>query len=458
MLSLEQTAEKIKDLLTICLAKAIDVSLKDALGYNWFEYFKQDDSKKKKEHIILRPEHHSVYDLDFQALLKLMKFHMDLRVYILSYFHPNETDIDVKYGKNSLFDNLLYRLMTLYRNQIAAHKKASDVERSMSGKYSNTTYSYDDAIADMKKLAENFSILRDRNGNSYYTIICNIANEYYNQATTSYYSIRETIAVEQLGITVPEFIQICEEFRIRVASTNNELVFASGNYNETIDIIRKQLMMIREAESSRASSRKSLIISICVTGVLSIIVLGLIVVFVLNSGLGGGNTNTGSSSTSYSDRDDDDDDDDDRNNDKDNDKGDDSSDKDGIKSDPQSLQDDEIDGDESNRFIDQYNYEPEDGVLSVKPANVYYNGDTIVAKCYIVNGTDHTVDNVLINDLELSVNGETVCEAAFNKTSVEVNLESGDHYLQTFTFPAETIKQWDADLEKIVSFCDIKED
>ena len=461
MSTVDQTAERIKDLLTLCLAKGIDVSLKDALGHNWFEYFKQDDSKKKKEHIILRPEHHTVYDLDFQALLKLMKFHMDLRVYILSYFHPGETDIDVKYGKNSLFDNILYRLMTLYRNQIAAHKKASDVEQAISGTKNNTTYSYDDAITDMKKLAENFSTVTDGNGVSYYTMICNIANEYYNQASISYYSIREVIAVEQLGINPTEFIQICEEFRIPIASTNNEFVFATNNYNETIDLIKKQLVRIRETESSKMAGRRSLIISICVTGVLCVIVLGLILTYLLKSPSGNEPVDADSSS-SYSDDDDTDSRsdkaskaDEDEDGDKDNDSS--SSDSAGIKSSSQNLQDEDISGDESNRYINQYNYEPEEGVLSVKPANVYYEGNTIVAKCYIINGTDHTVDSVLINDLELSVNGETICEAAFNSKAVEVDLESGEHYLQTFTFPANTIKLTDADLENLVSFCDIQE-
>ena len=203
MASIQQTADKIKDILTICLAKSIDQALQYSMGYNWFDYFRQNDANKKKEHMILRPEHRSVYDLDFQALLKLLKFHMDLRTYVLSYYHPNETDIDIKYGRNSLFDNLLYRLMTLYRNQIAAHKKASDVERALSGEKSSTTYSYDDAIADMKKLAENFSIVVDNNGVSYYSTICSIANNYYNQSAYTYYSIQEAIEIKA-GTAVPK--------------------------------------------------------------------------------------------------------------------------------------------------------------------------------------------------------------------------------------------------------------
>ena len=439
MSSVEQTAEKIKDLLTLCLAQSVDVSLKDAIGPNWFEYFRQDDSLKKKEHMILRPEHISVFDLDFQALLKLMKFHMDLRVYILSYFHPGETNIDVKYGKNSLFDNLLYRLMTLYRNQIAAHKKASDVEQAMIGAQNNTTYSYDDAIADMKKLAENFSTVTDRSGVPYYTTICNIANDYYNQAAFSYYSIREAIEVEQLGINVNDFIQICEDLKIRVASTNNEFVFATTDYSETIAVIKNQLARIRETESSRAVSRRSLIVSICVTGILCLIVLALLVVYLVKAPfLNRADDTTETLTEAVTEVA--------------------SEENTSEEVNENDLKDEDISGEESNRYINQYNYEPEEGVLSIKPANVYYNGDSIIAKCYIINGTDHKVEKVIINDLEFSVNGETICEAAFNSTSVSVGLEPGEHVLQTFTFPAETVMLPNASLEDLISFCDIQEE
>ena len=457
MATIQQTAEQIKDILTLCLAKGIDEALIDSLGPNWFDYFRQEDSKNKKEHQILRSDHHSVYDLDFQALLKLMKFHMDLRVYILSYFHSSEHDIDVRYGKNSLFDNLLYRLMTLYRNQISAHKRASEVEKTLSGQSSTTTYSYDDAITDMKKLAENFSTIADKNGTTYYSTICKISDSYYNQAAYTYYPIQDAIDVEHLGVTKNEFIQICEELGIKVASTETQMVFATRNYHETIGIIKKQISLIKskeellkkqqnliaESEKTKVNNRKSLLISLSAIGFLTVIILVLVLINVIDlqnetspkrerltteastfSNVDTETINTEVSTTSES----------------------------------AVLTDTEISGDEGNRYLNQYNYEVEEGKLSVKPANVYYQDGSIIAKCYIINGTDHKVDSVRVNEIEFSVNGETICDACFNSSSISVNLEYGEHDLESFTFPPEAVKITDAELSNLSSFCDIVEE
>lgn len=456
MASIQQTSEKIKDILTLCLAKGIDESLKDSLGHDWFDYFKQDDSKNKREHMILRPEHHSIYDLDFQGLLKILKFHMDIRIYVLSYYHPQETDIDVKYGKNSLFDNLLYRLMTLYRNQIAAHKKASDVEKALSGSKSTTTYSYDDAITDMKKLAENFSSVTDNNGISYYSTICNIANSYYSQSSYTYYSIQETINAEQLEISRNEFIQICDEFGIKVASTDSQFVFATHNYNETVAIIKNQISLIRgrqeliqsqqnllkESISNRAKNRRILIVSLAAVTVMVAVLFVIVLVKIPNTDenetSSKSDTTTSVSTTDSTTVT--------------------TESQMNVDEKPDTLADSDISGDTGNRYVNQYNYEPVSGFLSVKPANVYYDGDSIIAKCYIVNGTDHTVDSVLIHNFELTVNGKTICDGAFDgEGPTQVNLEPGEHEFKTFIFTNEMIKNKEAKLQNLDSFCDVEE-
>ncbi len=449
MSSIQETADQIKDILTVCMAKGVDAALSDAIGPKWFEYFKQQDSQNKREYRIVRPENNSVYDFDFQALLKLMKFNMDLRIYILSFFHPEEQNIDTVYGKNSLFDNLLYRLMTLYRNQIAAHKKARDIEDNQASDSSSTTYSYYDAISDMKKLAYNFKSVTDKNGVSYYDAIDIIIENYIHESKKSFYSIHETIRAEQLDISISDFIQICSKSGIHIISDSKDTYFSTDNYSDTITTIKNRIQLHQaEAKINKEKNKKILIISGLLTVAILFIVISIVLIIKLSR-----NDSNPVYTVSYEHTEPDTENKtesttankpvstfeqgltDAQNNSTEN----------------NSTEDNTVNEQNDDVFSDIANFTPEAGQIILRPKKVEYYNDGIKANLYLVNGTDKYINSIILKEVKLSINGASICDAVISyetdqdaPATISVNLAPGDHTeVGPIIFSPETINKDD---------------
>ena len=164
-----ETATKVQDLLTLCLADAIDGALRVVRGNQWFQVFRQEESEKPPAHMIVRNFHESVADCDFQALLKILYFRDEYSRDILeNYGHKEAVN---KGNRESPFHRTVGRLINDYRNSIAAHASAGKIQRNLAGEPVGDFYDYESALKDMTSVARVFSAVRNENGESYYDLI-----------------------------------------------------------------------------------------------------------------------------------------------------------------------------------------------------------------------------------------------------------------------------------------------
>lgn len=163
-----QIAHDAKDILTVCLAKAIDKALSAQSDQDWFAAFIQQDAKEKVSNRITKAGQTSVRDLDLQALLKFLRYRGTLSHQVLTYYGlfdgMDSFAIDAQVQQ---FNALLDRLINDFRNRIEAHSRAADIEMELSGRGLNRIYGYEEAVQDMYKLAQVFCDVKDSSGVSY---------------------------------------------------------------------------------------------------------------------------------------------------------------------------------------------------------------------------------------------------------------------------------------------------
>lgn len=164
MASSKETAAKVQDLLTLCLAKAFDTSLSAAKGPDWFAQFKKEEEEERFP--IPRSYQTSIYDCDFQALLKILYYRPEYAKLILKYYRRSDELAGSE--RPSPFRRTLGRLINDYRNDIAAHVSAKKIRENFSGNEESIYYDYPDAIRDMTSIAKVFEAVKDENGKSYY--------------------------------------------------------------------------------------------------------------------------------------------------------------------------------------------------------------------------------------------------------------------------------------------------
>jgi hypothetical protein len=161
-------AHEAKDILTVCLAKGIDQALSAQYGACWFADFAEADAKEKVNTRITKPGHHSVQDMDLQALLQLLRYRSHLTQQVLFYYGFFEgLDQFSAEGQLQQLSNLLDRLINDFRNRIEAHARAADIERELSGEGMDRIYGYEEAYQDMYKLTRIFGTVTDGDGVPY---------------------------------------------------------------------------------------------------------------------------------------------------------------------------------------------------------------------------------------------------------------------------------------------------
>lgn len=163
-----QIANQAKDLLTVCLAKGIDEALTAQYGSDWFAGFAEAEAKEKVNTRITKPGHRSVQDMDLQALLKLLRYRSHLTRQILTHYgFFAGLDGFTADGQLQQLNNLLDRLINDFRNRIAAHARAADIEKELTGNGLDRIYGYEEAYQDMYKLTRIFGTVTDSRGVSY---------------------------------------------------------------------------------------------------------------------------------------------------------------------------------------------------------------------------------------------------------------------------------------------------
>ena len=173
-----QITHEAKDILTVCLAKAIDAAMTTQQGNCWFADFAEADGHQKVNNRITKTGQTSVRDLDLQALLKFLRYRNELTEQVLKHNHffdgldsfAAEAQMRQLYG-------LLDRLINDFRNRIEAHHRAADIEKELSGQSVDRIYGYEEAYQDMVKLAGVFSEVKDSHGNSYHSRLMALASK-----------------------------------------------------------------------------------------------------------------------------------------------------------------------------------------------------------------------------------------------------------------------------------------
>ena len=174
----QQISSKAKDLLTICLARAIDMAMTARQGENWFADFAEDDLHQKVNNRITKSHQRTVYDLDLQAVLKILRYRTEMANAVLTYhgFYSGLDEFSAQ-GQTLQLNNLLDRLINDFRNRIAAHNRAADIEKELSGEEFERIYGYEEAYQDMLKLSRIFPNSCDADGVAYCRRMADLATK-----------------------------------------------------------------------------------------------------------------------------------------------------------------------------------------------------------------------------------------------------------------------------------------
>lgn len=193
----KETAGRVQDLLTLCLARAINMALTATRGPRWFQQFKEEESRMSSAHMIVRNYHNSINDCDFQAFLKILYYRPEYSREILIYFNHREAVYTG--GRETPFHRTVGRLINDYRNTIGAHVSASMIQKNRVGNMDDTDYDYEQAIKDMRRVARVFSAVRDENGKRYYDLIRRESEGKAGSATTVVVIVVAVVAAAALA-------------------------------------------------------------------------------------------------------------------------------------------------------------------------------------------------------------------------------------------------------------------
>ncbi len=100
--------------------------------------------------------------------------------------------------------------------------------------------------------------------------------------------------------------------------------------------------------------------------------------------------------------------------------------------------------DPNNYFINNSNVVFEDNALTIRPKYVRWEGDMLVADCFVINGLDKPVYNISVGELTFT----NLASAAFGKMEGAA-IEARSYIVWTFYFNADTVQQLYGDLSSL---------
>ena len=108
-------------------------------------------------------------------------------------------------------------------------------------------------------------------------------------------------------------------------------------------------------------------------------------------------------------------------------------------------------------FINTQNPNYTKGKLTIHPRHVYWKSGELVAQCFIVNGLGESLSKVVIKQLTFTNgNGQILATASFKNSPVDFisaigrTLNHSENVVWEFTFGADTVKNYGADLSRII--------
>lgn len=101
-----------------------------------------------------------------------------------------------------------------------------------------------------------------------------------------------------------------------------------------------------------------------------------------------------------------------------------------------------------NEFFNENNNFYETGKVSIRPRHVYWDGNVLVAQCFVINGMDTTVYNIRVNALGFANSNGLIADASFGGLQ-DLTLEPHTHALWTFRFAPDVVSQFGANLSQL---------
>ncbi len=247
MIADKALAIQMKDLLTVCLAKAIDSALCNKEGERWFMVFVDNDAREK--YPIFQSFHRTVYDGDLQALLKFLRYRPSYAETVLTY-HGFITAEDTAANrlKKEQLDHLITRLITDYRNRLEAHTSAAYIEDTPTG-----VYTYVDAVEDMIKCAEVFAAVRDKDGVPYHERMTALLTKHTEQKDIKHYAVDEVFESLPTRPSTDEFLECCRALEIPVLTVNGTLHIATATFATDVARICSHLVIKKEKRKRKRS-------------------------------------------------------------------------------------------------------------------------------------------------------------------------------------------------------------
>ena len=102
----------------------------------------------------------------------------------------------------------------------------------------------------------------------------------------------------------------------------------------------------------------------------------------------------------------------------------------------------------TNEFFNDANNILDPGKVSIRPRHMYWDGNVLVAQCFVMNGTDKTVSNINVKRLGFGNNSGSIASGYFDVLQ-GVTLKPNEHILWTFYFGPELVSQQGADLSSV---------
>ena len=101
----------------------------------------------------------------------------------------------------------------------------------------------------------------------------------------------------------------------------------------------------------------------------------------------------------------------------------------------------------NNNFYDM-------GSVSIRPRHLYWEGDVLVAECFVISGFNTPVSNIRVDSLGFANKSGQIADAAFGTLDGLV-LQPYTHALWTFRFAPDVIDQFNADLSYLEYHSDV---
>lgn len=434
--------------VTVCAVKAID-SVMSENDPDWFAAFKAQELTFKDNIALVREDQSKLSDIDFQALIKIFRFREskeDLK------FVPNQKDLitidavferynlERKVNGKSKFSAMLDELI-IARNEVAHLSaelaEAGYLEAGNDEILKDTIYALRKAIIEFLSFLSYFKVITSSSGVSYYDSASDELERTEKELGLVTYSVSEIIKEYSLSVSAEAFADYCRKVHIPTHNRRGEYYFESADVEMTVRIVKTGV----------ASTRKKNIVLLAV--LLSALFITLCVLFSalmipFLSKLFTGGASSGGSSSDYSSSD---------YSSSEHSSGQSSGNSSQQSSNPSSSQSptsQEAYTDHFKNINIDGRYTPNE--VTVVPKEVYWNGNTLRATCYIVNALDHQIINTHINYIKITDGkGTIIAEGNFN-TSQNLVIDSMAYVEHTFNFSGDAIITRNANLNYLELF------